>query len=222
MSVLTKKYGPLPGYAWGLVGLGAIGLGLYLRARNAANAGSAASAPVGYSAGSVDPQTGIPYDLEGAGVGGISGGGTDTPPPSLSDELGDVTNLLSNLRDSGLMPSAPVQQTDGVGDLVSLIGSLQQAGLVAPAIGQNPAPQTTPQLGVATTPPARAKGANQAPPAHQPARPVNVFTNATSGETYALVQKPSAAHHGALSDYRFYAHRPAGHQYVYVGPVGHK
>lgn len=43
-NILTKKYGPLPGWAWGLVGVGGFLVVRYLRARSAAAASSSTTA----------------------------------------------------------------------------------------------------------------------------------------------------------------------------------
>lgn len=209
-GALTHHYGPLPAWGWLLAGGGAIGLGLFLRSRSAATAAVAPSTDAGigtYDTAAIDPYTGIPYDQEGVGgsIGGVGGSaGGDTSGAAAPTQT-------------------VVQQPPQLSDVISLYGQLRDAGLIsAPAPGA-PADDGSGAAVVdnsgATSKTAAGVGTNSSKATHTVATPSNQFTNQTTSETYKVVQKPSAAHGGAMSDYRFYPNRKGADQYVYVGPV---
>lgn len=167
MNALTKKAGPLPRWAW--LGLaGAVGLGLYLRHRaNASNASSGAQT-VDPILTATDPTSSIPFD--GLGSGGVATGadpslGTTQSYPSLAQEIGDVT------------------------DIITALGSLQ--GALGP---QTPAPAAITDPGVsptgqpASTADQPAAGTQAAAPNHVPAGAhVNQSGNANEGLVFRTV-----------------------------------
>lgn len=70
-NVLTRKYGPLPGYAWAGITAGIVYL--YIKHRQSTAAASPASTGTSAVDPSIDPTTGVPYSQE-VGTGGSSAG----------------------------------------------------------------------------------------------------------------------------------------------------
>lgn len=96
---LTKKYGPLSGWAWGIIAAVGVGLVMYLRARSAASSGAAAAAsPVGTPVGS--GATGFTEDQLGQLQGLVNGSVTQALAGSAgsgsSSASGAATNPLSS------------------------------------------------------------------------------------------------------------------------------
>lgn len=88
-NILTRKYGPLPGWGWGVVGVAGIVFFLINRKQRASAKASAqgvtsASVPYGGSSGGGSQQAGL-------GANGYSG--------SLSDQIGTLTQDISALKD---------------------------------------------------------------------------------------------------------------------------
>jgi hypothetical protein len=83
-ELLTTKAGPLPIWAWGVIGLGLA----YAYSRYKANKASTAAAATQTAATSAgEPSTGAPYYvIENNGLGGVGGGGGSNPvsPPSTA------------------------------------------------------------------------------------------------------------------------------------------
>lgn len=135
---MKKKYGPLPLWAWGAVGVVAV----YLWYRYSQSSSSATTAATTSSDG-IDPATGISYaDEEAAyqneaasalspGSGGSSdgGGGDGTTTPDLGQELSDVTGFITDLENAGLV-SAPGSNSNGS----SAAGTNQSAPVTTPQV----------------------------------------------------------------------------------------
>lgn len=92
MEFLKKKYGPLPAWGWGVVGIAAVVFYLRYRASQAtASAGSTTAASIPY------PTTGG----SSAGTTGSASGSTGTTGgygSSLSDQIGSLTQDISALQ----------------------------------------------------------------------------------------------------------------------------
>lgn len=115
-AFLTRKYGPLSGWAWALIGAVVIGGFVWLRHRGSSSGATAgAAAPVGTPVGS--GATGFTADqlgqLQGIVNGSVAsslannapGGGTASPTGPLTNPLsqyvnGEYTNLLGRSGDS--------------------------------------------------------------------------------------------------------------------------
>lgn len=104
---LKKKVGPLPVWAWGLIGTAGIWLG-YRYYRNAKAAKSSAATSTAVPASSSP----LPYNGLGAGIGGGYGGGggspwTVTPPPEPAATPAPVSTLPSQITPVAPTLSAP-------------------------------------------------------------------------------------------------------------------
>lgn len=120
---MTKKLGPLPVWAWGLI-LGVAGYFAYARYKeNEASTSSSSTSTL--DPNSVDPNTGLTYgqeedaalnaDATSAANGSQSGGSTTTSPAeSISQEVSDVTGLITSLESAGLI-TAPSTSSNGSG-----------------------------------------------------------------------------------------------------------
>jgi hypothetical protein len=100
---VKRKLGPLPLWAWILIAGGAIGIVWYLR-KPQALAGDTTALPATQQI----PDSGAPApgDSGGGGAGdGTVPPTTPTPVQSLTDELGDVTNLLGGV--TGFVDALP-------------------------------------------------------------------------------------------------------------------
>lgn len=134
---LKKKIGPLAVWQWAAIVAGIVGLYLYQQRKAAAAAGPGYS-PADY--GQIDPNTGVPYALEGTGSGAFgpidpnSGvpyafetqqGG---PAPTAAQQIADISKLIAALRKAGLLPPArhPHHHRSTVDRLRSQLRKLQQ------------------------------------------------------------------------------------------------
>lgn len=228
MNTMKKKVGPLPVYAY--VGLATVlVLALYMRSR--ANANAATTDTTAPAAPSIDPTTGLPF----AGIpSGSLGGGTLSPdtsgvftPPTLAQEVGDVTNLIAALQGAGMItsPSAVNGLTaDDHAYLSSLFGQttqqrepdhsaptpIAQRTVVKTAVSKatgkvtqyyrNSKGTLSPVPAGSNIKEASASPSAKANPTVAPTA-VKLASGATS-KIGAIVQKPSAAHGGALWDFR--------------------
>lgn len=110
---MKKKYGPLPLWAWGAVGV--VAIYLWYRYTQASSTSTTSTSTAASNTG-IDPITGVPYSEEESafqneaasalapGSGGSYNGTTATGAPDLGQEIGDVTGLITSLQTSGLIP----------------------------------------------------------------------------------------------------------------------
>lgn len=148
-SVLTKKKGPLPVWAWGAVGI--VAIYLYYRYSQANSSSSPTSSSAAAVNNGIDPVTGIPLSEEQAayqneaasalapGSGGSTGsggssGGSGSSTPDLGQEITDITNLIQSLEGAGLVPPPGTN------------GTPTPAPAPAPVTGGNP-PSAPPSVG---------------------------------------------------------------------------
>ena len=92
-NILTRKFGPLPGWAWAGIGVGAY---LVYKQRKAASA-AAAAAPATTSTAAATPIAQAPsgYGYQGpAAGGGGPGWNVGTPPPTASSYVADPNASL--------------------------------------------------------------------------------------------------------------------------------
>ena len=98
---LTKKAGPLPVWAWGILGGIAVYF-LYTRYQaSSANAATTSPVATALDPNAVDPTTGLTYGQELAGsspaAGGLQGSAdTSSSTPSLDSQLQDLGSLLGD------------------------------------------------------------------------------------------------------------------------------
>jgi hypothetical protein len=155
---LTKKLGPLPVWAWGLI-FGVAGYFVYARYKENSAATSSSSTST-LDPNSIDPNTGLTYGQEedsalsgmatSGGGGGSSSNGTVTPP-TLSQELTDVTSLIASLEAAGLIPTPAPTPTPGTPELT-------------PITVPDPTTPTTPAVPGPQSPPATPPTTNPPPP----------------------------------------------------------
>ena len=103
-NLLTRKVGPLPGWAWGALTVG----GVYLFIRWRAAKGTAATSTVDQASQAADSAS------TGAGVGDPSAGQLDTSGADfaqLSGSLAGIENTLSSI--SGRLPPGMTTTTGG-------------------------------------------------------------------------------------------------------------
>jgi hypothetical protein len=142
---LTKKLGPLPVYAWGIIGGGAVFLWRHFHPK-----ATPADTPV-QDASLVDPSS-IPANGTDYGTGAAGGYGSG---------LVDISSLWTDAN-SPFNPDNPnginaqiAEQNQGVHDLVDAVA------IMSPADAGQPAPQLSPQQAPAPLP-----AVNQAPVSH--------------------------------------------------------
>jgi hypothetical protein len=106
LDILTRKLGPLPGWAWGAIGVILFGLIIYMRRKGAAASGTSSSAtPPGYLA--PDQQTGVVSALQAAiaglaanqGSAGQNTGAGATGAPGSGTALGSAFRQLLSVTD---------------------------------------------------------------------------------------------------------------------------
>jgi hypothetical protein len=135
---LTKKLGPLPVWAWGLI----LGIGGYIvYARSRTNSTTSSSGTLGVlDPNAVDPNTGLTYGQEedaalnanaSAAGGPLAGGGTTTDSGAQSivppvDEFGDFLTFLGDLNQiqqalpgTGITTASPASTTAAASPPVS-------------------------------------------------------------------------------------------------------
>jgi len=188
---MKKKYGPLPLWAWGAIGI----VTIYLYYRHSSSSSSSSGTT---STDAVDPVTGIPYSQEeqayqneaasamSPGSGGsnpvdTTNGGTT--PPDLTQELQDITGLITGLQDAGLVNQTP---TDNGG--------------TSPSVNQ-------PANSDGTTPPDNASTPTTAPSAH---------TRMSTGTLVhaGAIQAPAGVKPPAKRGYTVVGTGHGNHQYV--------
>lgn len=169
------KLGPLPVWAWGLLVLGGVGLGLYLRRRSGSNATSVGT-PIGSS---VDPLSA----LGGATTGTSSDGSAATGygiDPTFAGMLADSNSALVN--ESSILAGLTGQSVDSalgvastaLGQAADLFSTVRTAPVYV--IASSPASSSpqgvdtiTPTTTLTTTPTSPAPAASVAPSApHAP------------------------------------------------------
>lgn len=135
-ELATRKFGPLPGWAWGLLGAGTIGVTIYL------SRSGAFSSLTGGAATPQSPQVG-----GGGGAGGGSGGtlagfGDITPPVSQTAQAPQVVTTTQTTTQGGSPLIQGGQQDGGAGGNVAPVAPV--GGWVQNAAGGywNPNPDT--------------------------------------------------------------------------------
>ena len=116
-SAFTRKMGPLPVWAWGILGGLAVYF-LYVRYKNASG-NSAVNSPVATTLdpSAVDPATGLTYGQEMAGsfpsAGGLQGAADSATAPGLDNQLQDFATLVSDFGAlAGQLGFTPPQPSD--------------------------------------------------------------------------------------------------------------
>jgi hypothetical protein len=159
-SGMTRKLGPLPVWAWGILG-GITVYFLYTRYRNNQASSGTATGPTAsvLDPNAVDPSTGLTYGQEAAGaplpgnapVSGAIDQGL-TPGPAIA---GDLSNFDSEL-----------------GTFLTAMGDFQQ---LAGALGYAPPNPSTTAVAAAQAPPvANAHGPKATPTSHHKQRTIHV------------------------------------------------
>lgn len=167
---MPPKIGPLPTWAWGLVLLGGLGLGLYLR-RHSSSSPTASLVSAGGAVGTLGAAGG---GSDGSGTSGVSTG----MDPLFAQLLSDSQNALVN--ESGIFAGLAAQSVQGA--LGAAQGALSLGATVATTppviytIGASPAGSSP--AGTNGNPPSGDKTVY--PPAAPPAPKVNpVLATAT-------------------------------------------
>ena len=122
---LTRKIGPLPAWAWGIVGGIAVYF-LYTRYKSSST-NAAATSPVATALdpNAVDPATGLTYGQEMAGsyptAGALQGAANNaTSTPSLDSQLQDFATLLGDFSGiAGALGFTPPQPSTATTDAAS-------------------------------------------------------------------------------------------------------
>lgn len=122
-NILTKKIGPLPGWAWAAIGLG----GLYLWKKHQASSAASTAATTATPAASlptsdVTAPSGYGYQGPGVGSGGGAGPGWNVGPPTGSTGGG----IGNGVQPGGVFQPAP-GTTPNTGDTTSAIVSEDNA-----------------------------------------------------------------------------------------------
>lgn len=179
-NFLKKKYGPLPGWGWGVVLGGGLLLGLYLRKRFANSASS------GSSGGSV------PSSVQPAAADGSGGSVGSSVAPTDSGLTSDLENALLNSQNSlvgtiNTLGGVITAQQQSFGDLTTqtfafeksitsdLTGLLQHLGTTAP--GGSVSSQTTSAPGVTPSKTATSPAGSVAKPV-----PVSAYQASSTAE----------------------------------------
>lgn len=141
-NALTKKYGPLPGWAW----LAALAIGVYFYHRNAVNS---SNTPTGSSdPNAVDPSTGLTYGQEAAGVPAFGTGAA-----SDLGSTGGSGQITPTVTADGSPTGTPTDLTGG------FLDQLQGFQEIAAALGYNRADTS----GSVSEPSATVKAATSGP-----------------------------------------------------------
>lgn len=141
---LTRKLGPLPVWAWGILGGIAVYF-LYVRSKGSSGGAQSPTATV-LDPNAVDPTTGLTYGQElssGFPTGGALQGAANSSPGSSTDTSGGVS---------------PIDALDQ--ELTSFLQAQQDFGQVAGALGYNPPNPSTTTTTAAASPPVQ----NTSPP----------------------------------------------------------
>lgn len=189
MPDMHKKVGPFPLYVWLGIGTVAI-LGAYFYLHGSSSSGTSSST-VGTDGTSdastaLDPTTGLPYSggVAGSGSTGVSADTAGTQP-TISDEINDVTSLISALQGSGMLsqPPAPVYDDSGIrADLAQM-----QAAMQAGANHDAPTPVAA-RTGSQTTSPVKVVKAPSTPGLHD-----RGLSNVTASRSGAVTSPSKAA-----------------------------
>lgn len=147
---LTKKLGPLPIWAWGLI-LGVGGYFVYSRYASGSSSSSSSTSPVSgvLDPNAVDPNTGLTYGQEedaalnanaagGASLGssgGVSDSGGQATVPS-TNEFGDFLTFLDEFNQFG-------QTLSGLGIVPSTAGATTQAAAASAPVQATSPPTIT-------------------------------------------------------------------------------
>lgn len=166
---MTKKYGPLPLWAWGLAGI--ITIYLFYRSQSASGTSSTAAQQ---AAQGIDPNTGVPYSQEESAYLSSLSPGTQTS----SGSGGDTTGAGAG----------------GAYDLNSFLTTL--AGLEAAGVNFGTTAPTPMPAPVGPTPPAPAPGAPAPAPAPAPSN--GTTTPGTGGSPGTNTQVGQRLSTGAL------------------------
>lgn len=113
-SILTKEYGKLPLWAWGLVALGGIGIGLYFYKRANSSKSSSTTSTIGQTTNTANSN---PLDLVGSTGQGdytASGGNANSPGQTVIN-VGVPTNPSNWLTTLYLTNNGPVPMYDQAG-----------------------------------------------------------------------------------------------------------
>ena len=142
-SVLTRKFGPLPGWAW--AGLGVAGFFIYKQRK------AAAAAAAGTSSTTATPSASLPtsavtapsgYGYQGPGVGGGGGSGpswwgTGTPTGATGGVTSPAVVTAPNTRPADTGPSTTLQGSGYTSPgLVTGTGGGQYEGVPTPQAAQ--------------------------------------------------------------------------------------
>lgn len=156
-TILEKKIAGIPTYVWGILIIGAIGVGLYLRKRTASAAALSDTTPTDYGTGNLDA---VP--IPGTVGGGAGGGGITsepTPPPDYTPILTGIQSLGDSIL--GAIASIPVPSTEPSPPLPSPApapSSPPIIGVTAPTPPPSPVSPPAPPSTVTTPPPSSAPG----------------------------------------------------------------